>query len=111
MENDQFELPKSLLTDYRDLCMLRDMMRGHSVKEIALMMGCTTRTASIHIKTMASNMMREAFVNTQGDPEHPANPRWTLEEFSHDPRGCLIAMTDMHIENIEKTYPRIKKDK
>jgi len=104
---DQFELPKSLRDDYRDLCMLRDMMHGLSVKEIAMVWGCTSRTAAIHIKTMGSDMMRAVFVAVQGDPEHPAVPRWTLEEFTKDPRGCLIAMTDQHIATIEKQYPTI----
>jgi len=107
--NDQFELPKTLTDDYRDLCMLRDMLSGASVKEIALMWGCTARTASTHIKTMGSDMMRAVFVAVQGDPEHPAEPRWTLEEFTKDPRGCLVSMTNTYIENIERQYPLIKK--
>ncbi len=105
---DEFDLPKSLTDDYRDLCMVRDMLRGMLLKEIAMAWGCTTRTAAMHIKTMSSDMMRAVFVGVQGDPEHPSNPRWTLEEFTKDPRGCLIAMTDTHIENIERQYPRIK---
>lgn len=104
----QFELPKSLVDDYRDLCMLRDMLRGMSVKEISMAWGTTTRTANNHIKAMASDMMRAIFVATQGDIEHPSSPRWTVEEFTSDPRGCLIAMTNTHIENIEGQYPRIK---
>lgn len=105
---DEFDLPKSLTDDYRDLRMLRDSMRGMPMKEIALVWGTTVRTANNHIKAMASDMMRAVFVATQGDIEHPSSPRWTIEEFTSDPRSCLIAMTDTHIENIERTYPRIK---
>ena len=105
---DEFDLPKSLQDDYRDLCMLRDMLRGLTMKELSVLWGCTVRVANNHVKAMASDMMRAVFVATQGDPEHPSSPRWTLEEFTKDPRGCLIAMTNTHIENIEGQYPRIK---
>ena len=109
MGNGKFDLPKTLTNDYRDLCMLRDAMRGMSMHEISLVWGCTVRTANNHVKAMASDMMRAVFVATQGDTEHPATPRWTIEEFTSDPRGCLIAMTETHIGNIERQYPRIKK--
>lgn len=105
---DEFDLPKSLTNDYRDLCMLRDTLRGMSMKEISMTWGCTVRTAGNHVKAMASDMMRAVFVATQGDIEHPSSPRWTIEEFTGDPRSCLIAMTQTHIDNIEKQYPRIK---
>ncbi len=108
MTDDEFALPKSLTDDHRDLCMLRDMLRGLTLKEIAMVWGCSKRTASMHIKSMGSDMMRAVFVATQGDTEHPASPRWTVEEFTSDPRGCLVAMTQQHIDNIEKQYPRIK---
>ena len=105
---DDFDLPKTLTNDYRDLCMLRDTLRGMSMKEISMTWGCTVRTAGNHVKAMASDMMRAVFVATQGDTEHPSSPLWTIEEFTVDPRGCLIAMTNTHIENIEQQYPRIK---
>jgi len=110
MKNDELKLPKTLRDDYRDLCMLRDMLRGHSTKELALKWDCTPRTVNRHIKQMSFNMMRSVFRSIQGDPEHPSTPRWTVEEFCNDSRGCLITMTDTHIAGIERTYPRIKKE-
>jgi hypothetical protein len=102
------DLPRELRNDYRDLCMLRDMLCGHTTKEIALMWGCTTRTALKHIRATGSEMMRQVFVATQGDPEHPGTSRWTIEEFTANPRSCLVAMTFTHIENLEKQYPALK---
>lgn len=102
------DLPRELRNDYRDLCMLRDMLCGHSTKEIALMWGCTVRTANKHIKATGSEMMRQVFVATQGDPEHPSQPRWTIEEFTANPRSCLVTMTFSHVENLEKQYPALK---
>jgi len=101
------ELPRKLRDDYRDLCMLREQLQGEHIKAIAMAWGCTTRTANKHIKAMASEMMREVFVNVQGDPEHPAVARWTVEDFTTDPRGCLVAMTRTQIEKLEATYPAL----
>lgn len=101
--------PISLQNDYRDLCMLRDMLEGENAKAIAMAWGCTSRTATSHIKAMGSEMMRQVFVATQGDPEHPSTPRWTLEEFTADPRACLASMTATHIDNLERAYPSLKK--
>ena len=101
--------PISLQNDYRDLCMLRDRMQGESVKAISMAWGCTVRTANNHLKSTASEMMRQVFVATQGDPEHPSNPRWTIEEFTGDPRACLVLMTATHIDNLERAYPLLKK--
>lgn len=101
------ELPKQLRAEYRDLCMLRDTLAGTPMRGIAHLWGCTVRTANKHVKAMASEMMREVFVNVQGDPEHPAQTRWTVEDFTQDPRGCLVAMTRTQIERLEQSYPAL----
>ena len=101
--------PVSLQNDYRDLCLLRERLEGVPVKSLALAWGCTVRTVNSHLKETASEMMRQVFVATQGDPEHPSSPRWTIEEFTADPRACLALMTTTHIDNLERAYPLLKK--
>jgi len=101
-------LPQHLQDDYRDLCILRDRLAGCTVKEIALLWGCTVRVANNRIKAAAAEMMREVFKATQGDPDHPASPRWTIEEFTADPRACLVLMTTYHIDKLRETYSALK---
>lgn len=95
--------------DYRDLRMMKDRMEGVSLKEIALAWGCTVRTASKHIQTVASECMRQAMEQTQGDPDHPSTPRFTVEEFTKDPRGAMIAIMNGHLKTIEERFPDVKR--
>ncbi len=99
---------KKLKNDYRDLCMTRDTINGLSLKEVAAVWGCTPRTATIHVKAMASECMRKAMEQTQGDPDHPSTPRFTLEEFTRDPREAMIAILTTLIAQIEEQYPDIQ---
>lgn len=101
--------PIALVNDYRDLRILRERMEGKPVKSLAMVWGCSVRTINSHLKATASEMMRQVFVATQGDPEHPSSPRWTIEEFTADPRDCLKSMTLSHIENLERSYPDLKR--
>lgn len=99
---------KKLKNDYRDLCMLRDRLNGLSMQEISAVWGTTVRTASTHVKAMASECMRKAMEQTQGDPDHPSTPRFTLEEFTRDPREAMIAILTTLIAQIEEQYPDIQ---
>ena len=89
--------------------MFRDRMRGESLKEVADIWGCTVRFASRHINAVASECMRQAMEQTQGDPDHPSTPRFTVEDFTKDPRAAMVAIMDELIERIEKQYPGIKR--
>lgn len=99
---------KKIRDDYRDLCMMRDAIAGEDMQTIAMAWGCTVRTASSRIRRTASEMMRQAMEQTQGDPDHPASSRFTLEEFTADPRGAMVAIMRGHIETIERDYPILK---
>lgn len=98
-------MEKVIKDTYRDLCMMRDRINGASLKEVALAWGCTTRTASRHIKLTASECMRQAMEQTQGDPDHPSTPRFTVEEFTKDPRAAMVAIMEEHISRLEKQFP------
>jgi len=99
---------KKTKDDYRDLRMMQDRIDGHPIAAIACAWGCTVRTASAHIKAIASECMRQAMTQTQGDPEHPATPRFTLEEFTTDPRSAMVAIMRSHIAAIEEKYPGVQ---
>ena len=94
--------------DYRDLRMMQDTTDGHPVKEIAAAWGITPATAGKRIKAVASECMRQAMEQTQGDPDHPSTPRWTLEEFTRDPRAAMLAIMRGHIAAIEERYKGIQ---
>lgn len=101
-------MDKKIIDDYRDLCMMRDRIGGASIQEVATVWGCTVRTASRHIKAVASECMRQAMEQTQGDPDHPSTPRFTVEDFTKDPRAAMVAIMGELIKRIEKTYPGVK---
>ena len=93
---------------YRDLCMMRDRIHGMTIKEIAAVWGCTARTASNRINATASECMRQAMEQTQGDPDHPSTPRFTVEEFTLDPRAAMVAIMEEHIAAIEERFPDVR---
>lgn len=95
---------KKIENDYRDLRMMQDQIDGHPIETIAAAWGCTVRTARSHIKATASEMMRQAMEQTQGDPDHPSTPRFTIEEFTKDPRAAMVALMRTHIAAIEEKY-------
>jgi hypothetical protein len=97
-----------IVNEYRSLLMMRECLAGELVKDIAARYGVTARTASQRIKAAATACMREAMRQTQGDPEHPATVRFTVEEFTADPREAMDAMMRTFINVIETRYPQIK---
>lgn len=99
---------KKIKNDYRDLRMMQDQIDGHPTETIAAAWGCTVRTARSHIKATASECMRQAMEQTQGDPDHPSTPRFTLEEFTKDPRAAMVGIMQTHIAAIEEKYPGIQ---
>ena len=99
------DVPAPARDRYRDLNMMHAVMVGRTYKEVAQTYGLSPRTCSMRVKTIASEMMREAMQQTQGDPDHPATVRWTVEEFTRDPRGCMVAMMKHHTELLEKQFP------
>lgn len=105
MPADKLEDVPAIVRDrYRDLLMMREVSLGAKFKDVAATYGLSPRTVSMRVKTMASEMMREAMTQTQGDPNHPAEVRWTVEEFTRDPRGCMNAMMKHHIELLEHEW-------
>ena len=103
----KIEIPKGMRDHYRDLCMMRDVVHGVDYKTVAMLWGCTVRTARGHVKGVAMEMMRLAMVNTQGIPEHPATMRFRIEEFTADPRACMVAMMNDEIRKLEERFPDI----
>ncbi len=101
------DVPASVRDQHRDLLMMRAIMGGKPYRAVAAVYGVTSRTCSRRVKDIASEMMRQAMEQTQGDPEHPATVRWTVEEFCADSRSCMIAMMAHHLEQIEKQYPAL----
>ncbi len=101
-------MDRKIKDDYRDLCMMRDRIHGMTLKEIAMVWGCTVRTASSRINKVASECMRQAMEQTQGDPDHPAAVRFTVEEFTKDPRGAMVAIMEEHIAGIEERFPDVR---
>ena len=99
---------KKIKNDYCDLRMMQDQIDGHPTETIAAAWGCTVRTARSHIKATASECMRQAMEQTQGDPDHPSTPRFTLEEFTKDPRAAMVGIMQTHIAAIEEKYPGIQ---
>jgi hypothetical protein len=99
---------KKLKEDYRDLRMMQDQIDGHPIEAISAAWGCTVRTARAHIKATASECMRQAMEQTQGDPDHPSTPRFKLEEFTKDPRSAMVAIMRNHIAAIEEKYPGLQ---
>jgi hypothetical protein len=98
---------KKIQAHYNDLQMMRDKLAGSSVGEIAAAWGCTKRTAHARIKSIASECMRQAMEQTQGDPDHPATQRFTLEDFTRDPRAAMEGIMRSHIAAIEERYREI----
>jgi hypothetical protein len=52
--------------------------------------------------------MRQAMEQTQGDPDHPATMRFTLEEFTRDPRFAMAAIMRSHLAKIEEQFPELQ---
>jgi len=99
---------KKIADDYRDLRMMQDKIDGHPIAHIATAWGCSNRVAMSHVKATASECMRQAMEQTQGDPDHPAVSRFTLEEFTKDPRAAMVAIMRSHIAAIEEKYKEIQ---
>ena len=99
---------KKARDEYRDLCMMRDRLAGHTFKEIGAAWGCTERTASAHVRKMASECMRQAMTETRGDPEHPAPGSFTVEKFTADPRACMTEIMERWIAAIEERWPEVQ---
>lgn len=98
------DVPPKVRDRYRDLMMMKAIMQGRKYKEVASVYRLSPRTTSRRVKDIASEMMRDAMQQTQGDPDHPATVRWTVEEFTADPRGCMRAMMNYHIEKLEREW-------
>lgn len=99
------DIPATVRDLYRDLQMMRAITLGHPYKDVAASYAVSARTCSRRVKDIASEMMRQAMEQTQGDPDHPAAVRWTVEEFCADSRGCMVAMMKHHIEQLEGEHP------
>ena len=99
---------KKVRDDYRDLRMMQDQIDGHSIETISAAWGLTVRTARARIKAIASECMRQAMEQTQGDPDHPSTTRFTLEEFTLDPRSAMVGIMRTHIAAIEEKYPGVQ---
>lgn len=95
---------KNIKAHYTDLRMMQDKLDGHDVATIAAAWGCTKRVAHAHIKAIASECMRQAMEQTQADPDHPSTQRFTLEDFTRDPRAAMAAIMRSHIAAIEERY-------
>lgn len=110
MNSDRLEdIPATVRDLYRDLQMMQAMTLGHSYKDVASNYGVSARTCSRRVKDIASECMRQAMEQTQGDPDHPAQVRWTVEEFCADSRGCMVVMMKHHIEQLEGEHPGLAK--
>lgn len=106
MNTDNLEsIPASVRDQYRDLLMMQAITLGHPYKEVAAKYAISPRTCSRRVKDIASECMRQAMEQTQGDPDHPAAVRWTVEEFCADSRGCMVAMMKHHISKLEGEHP------
>lgn len=101
-------MDKKIKQEYNRHLMTRDRISGATVKEIAEMYGVTASTAGRYINAVASECMRQAMAQTQGDPDHPSTPRFTVEEFTTDPRAAMVAILLEHITAIERKFPGVK---
>lgn len=101
-------LDAKLADEFRDLVMMREVMEGMSIKYVAACHGISPRTCRRRVQLIGSEMMRRVMEATQGDPDHPANARWTVEEFTADPRGCMHAMMMDTIRKIETRFPLLR---
>lgn len=101
------EVPAKVRDLYRDLLMMQHIMQGHPYKKVAASYAVSARTCSRRVKDIASECMRQAMEQTQGDPDHPAQVRWTVEEFCADSRGCMIVMMKHHITELEREHPKL----
>ena len=100
-------LDAKLRDEYRDLQMMEQVMEGAPIKSVAELYAVSPRTCRNRVNTIASEMMRRVMVSTQGDPEHPATVRFTVEEFTNNPRGCLQSMMHDTIRELEKQFPAL----
>ena len=100
-------LDAKLKDEYRDLCMMRDRMEGAPMKTVAVTWGCTARTANLRIRKMAYEMMQLAMKATQAEPDHPTDARFTVEEFTADPRGSMASMMRETIARLEREFPAL----
>jgi len=98
-------LDAKLRDEHRDLLMMRDVMEGKAIKYVAACHGISPRTARRRVQLIGSEMMRRVMESTQSDPDHPASARWTVEEFTADPRGCMHAMMMDTLRTIEARFP------
>ena len=108
MNNSGLEdVPVKVRDLHRDLQMMHAIMQGHAYTKVAASFGVSPRTCSRRVKDIASEMMRQAMEQTQGDPDHPAQVRWTVEQFCADSRACMIVMMKHHIEQLEGEHPQL----
>ncbi len=105
---DKRDRDNNVQVHYNKFLMMRDRIGGMTVKEVAVTWGVTASTAGRYINAVASDCMREAMTQTQGDPDHPSTPRFTIEEFTTDPRAAMVAIMEEHIKTIEAKCPGVK---
>jgi hypothetical protein len=105
---DKIDRDNKVKAHYNRFLMMRDRINGATVKEIAVTWGVTASTAGRYINGVASDCMREAMTQTQGDPDHPSTPRFTIEEFTTDPRAAMVAIMEDHIRALETKCPGVK---
>jgi hypothetical protein len=101
-------LDAKLRDQHRDLKMMREVMGGRAIANVASDYGLSPRTCRNRVNTIGTTMMRAVMAATQGDPEHPSTVRFTVEEFTNNPRGCLKAMMDDTIRELEQQFPALK---
>lgn len=101
-------LNAKLRDEYRDLQMMEQVMEGAPIKSVAELYGVSPRLCRARVNTIASEMMRRVMLNTQGDPDHPSTVRFTVEEFTNNPRGCLQSMLQDSIREIENQFPMLR---
>lgn len=109
MINDNDIFDAKLRDQYRDLQMMKSVMEGKAIKFVAAATGISPRTCRRRVNIMAGEMMRRVMEQTQGDPDHPAEVRYTVEEFTANPRGCLVSIMQDTIREIERQFPDLSK--
>ena len=107
------DLNPKLRDEYRDLLMMRTLIGGKTMAGVAEQYGLSRRTASRRVRDMASEMMRRAMESTVGDMDHPGadKARFTVVEFTADPRAAMVILMHETIAKLEEQYPALKEAK
>lgn len=108
MTDEEKRVPDGLRQHYRDLKMMAQIINGFDYKAIAMLWGVSVAVAMERVKSVAFEIMRIVMANVKANPDHPAPARWTVDEFTKDPRGCMVAMMRDEIRKLEAEWPELK---